>query len=193
MNETGRADRDPCGDDGLPGAGSTSPAASGGRQIADALVQYFHGDAWYRIRMAVSERIEGAAPCGLMRRIGAMTYDGLVLVALWMLAAAVVVVLAGGSIDSGNPWFRLYLLGVAFAYLHLCWSRLGQTLGMRTWRIRLEPDRRPLSLARSALRFAAGLASLATLGLGFAWALFRADRRAWPDLASGTRLRVDRR
>jgi uncharacterized RDD family membrane protein YckC len=121
-----------------------------------------------------------------------MVYDGLILIALWMVAATAIVVPAGGSVDGGETWFRLYLLAVAFGYLHFCWARLGQTLGMRTWRIRLDAGDRPFSLWRGLLRFAAGLASLATLGLGFAWALGRSDRRAWPDLASGSRLEVRR-
>jgi uncharacterized RDD family membrane protein YckC len=142
--------------------------------------------------MTDSHSIERRAPCGVLRRLGAMSYDALVIIALWMLAATLVVLPTGGSVDSGNPWFRLYLLVVAFGYLHFCWARLGQTLGMRTWRIRLEPGDRHFSLARGLLRYLAGLASLATLGLGFAWALFRADRRAWPDLASGSTLEVRR-
>ncbi len=35
------------------------------------------------------------------------------------------------------PTTRLLLL-VVFAYFGLCWTRSGQTLGMRAWRIRLE-------------------------------------------------------
>ena len=121
-----------------------------------------------------------------------MVYDALILVAIWMIGAAVVVVPAGGRIGSGNPLFQAWLLLLAFLYFHACWAWIGQTLGMRTWRIRLDAGREELTLRRSLLRFAAGLASLATLGLGFAWALARDDRLAWPDLASGTWLIVDR-
>jgi uncharacterized RDD family membrane protein YckC len=142
--------------------------------------------------MPISGLLETEEPCSLMRRFGAMAYDGLILIALWMIAAAAVVVPLGDSVDTGNPWFRLYLLAVAFVYFQYCWRRLGQTLGMRTWRIRLRAGGRPFSLRRGLLRFVAGLASLATLGLGFAWALTRDDRRAWPDLASGSALCVCR-
>lgn len=117
-----------------------------------------------------------------------MIYDGLALVAIWMLGTAVIVIVGNRAIDSGNLLYRIYLLLLAFAYFDLSWRRIGQTLGMRTWRIRIDPGDRPFTLARSLLRFAGGLASIATLGLGFAWALVRRDRRAWPDLASGSRL-----
>lgn len=171
------------------------PPARDGRGIGrrardDVIVQYCCSFESYRIGMQESGPRGDHRPCGLGRRLGALVYDGVVLVALWMLAAMVVVLPAGGSIDSGNPLFQLYLLAVAFGYLQLCWSRLGQTLGMRTWRIRLDCGDRRFTFARGLARFGGGLASIATLGLGFAWALGRRDRRAWPDLFSGTRLVV---
>lgn len=127
------------------------------------------------------------AACSLPRRFGAMIYDGLVLVAVWMTGTAVIVIAGDRGIDSGNLPYQLYLLALAFAYFHASW-RIGQTLGMRTWRIWIDPGDRPLTIGRSLLRFSGGLASFATLGLGFAWSLGRRDRRAWPDLASGSRL-----
>lgn len=127
-------------------------------------------------------------PCSFARRAGAMVYDALVLVAIWMVGTAVVVIFGKRGIESGNPLYQLYLVSLAFIYFHLSWRRIGQTLGMRTWRIWIDPGERPLTLARSLRRFIGGLASIATLGLGFAWALLRRDKRAWPDLASGSRL-----
>lgn len=143
--------------------------------------------------MGVSELNESgstnsARPCSFVRRVGAMTYDGLVLVAIWMVGTAVIVIVGNRGIDSGNLLYQFYLLLLAFVYFHLSWQRIGQTLGMRSWRIWIDAGDRPLTLAQSLLRFLGGLASIATLGLGFAWALARSDRRAWPDLASGSRL-----
>lgn len=139
-------------------------------------------------RINQPELTESARPCPLLRRFAAMIYDGLVLVAIWMVGTAVIVIVGNRGIDSGNLLYQVYLLLLAFGYFHLSWQRIGQTLGMRTWRIWIDPGTQPLTLARSMLRFVAGLASIATLGLGFAWALARSDRRAWPDLASSSRL-----
>lgn len=136
------------------------------------------------------ETINVSDSCSLLRRIGAMLYDGLVLVAIWMIGTAVVVVIGDREIDGGNLLYQLYLLALAFVYFHLSWKRIGQTLGMRTWRVRVDPGDRPFTLARSLLRFLGGMASIGTLGLGFAWALMRTDRRAWPDLISDSRLVV---
>ncbi|MDT8410504.1 MAG: RDD family protein [Wenzhouxiangellaceae bacterium] len=135
-----------------------------------------------------SRSSDSTRPCSLPRRIGAMIYDGLALVAIWMLGTVVIVIVGNRGIDSGNLLYQCYLLLLAFAYFHLSWQRIGQTLGMRTWRIRLDPGDRPFTLARSLLRFAGGMASIASLGVGFAWALLRRDRCAWPDLASRSRL-----
>ena len=126
--------------------------------------------------------------CSPARRAGAMIYDALVVIAIWMIAAAMVVVVIDKPVDSGNPLFQLYLMVPALAYFHFSWSRIGQTLGMRAWRIRLDPGAQPFTFTRSLKRFFVGLASFVPLGLGFGWALMRSDRRAWPDLASQSRL-----
>jgi uncharacterized RDD family membrane protein YckC len=140
--------------------------------------------------MSVSKTSEAYPPCSLGRRVGAMVYDALILIAIWMVGTAFVVVAANAPIDGGNPLFQFYLLALALAYFHVSWSRIEQTLGMRAWRIRLDPGPQAFTLQRSLKRFVAGLVSLLSLGLGFAWALFRSDRRAWPDIASESRLVV---
>jgi len=140
--------------------------------------------------MRVSEQQSRPAirPCPLARRLAAMLYDALVVAAIWMVGGAIVVIPAGGAIENGSLLFRLYLLALAFAYFWLSWSRAGQTLGMRAWRIRLDAGERPFGAGRALVRFASAVAAAAALGLGYAWALARDDRAAGPDLASGSRL-----
>lgn len=138
--------------------------------------------------MSILKQNPSRQVCSLPRRVAAITYDGLALVAIWMVGTAVIVMVGNRGIDSGNLFYQLYLLALAFAYFHASWLRVGQTLGMRTWRLWIEADEPPFTLAHSLRRFAAGLASIATLGLGFAWALGRNDRRGWPDLLSRSRL-----
>ncbi|MGB0514221.1 MAG: RDD family protein, partial [Wenzhouxiangellaceae bacterium] len=129
--------------------------------------------------------------CGIGRRLAAALYDGLLILALWMMGTLPLVIVSGADVPSGNWLFRAYLLALALGYLHLSWSRSGQTLGMRAWRIHVCPAQRsPRSIAASALRLGVGIVSLAALGLGFISALFRADRATWHDRASGTRLVV---
>lgn len=120
-----------------------------------------------------------------------MLYDALLILALWMIGTLPPVIVAGSDIASGNWLFRIYLLALALGYLHLSWSRSGQSLGMRAWRIHLRAARRSrASLVSSALRLGVGFISVAALGLGFISARFRPDRATWHDRASGTRLVV---
>ena len=85
--------------------------------------------------------------------------------------------------------FQIYLLGIALAYFAWCWLRGGQTLAMKTWRIRVvAKDGTPITLGQTLLRFV-----LAALGIGFAgagliWAFFDSDRQFLHDRLAGTRI-----
>jgi uncharacterized RDD family membrane protein YckC len=131
-------------------------------------------------------------------RLLALSYDLLPVLALWMLVSAVFTVgyyaaghAARQNIPAFSPlawalWFACWL--VAGTYAVLSWSRGGQTIGMRPWRLRLvgidaAPDRRAL-----VMRYAVGTLSLLLGGLGFWWAWIDRDRLTWHDRASRTRI-----
>ncbi|MFU8821650.1 MAG: RDD family protein [Gammaproteobacteria bacterium] len=127
-------------------------------------------------------------PPGLARRLAACLYDGLVLVAVLMVAGAAWVALSGAAAPPGHWMFRVYLLAVSALFLGMFWRR-GETLGMRAWKLRLEgADGRPPGWRRVLLRFATALVSWAALGLGFLWVLVDREKLAWHDRLSGTRL-----
>ena len=129
--------------------------------------------------------------CGLTRRLAAIVYDGLLLIALWMIATALIVIPSGQEIRADSTLFQLYLLGVAWAYLAVCWRHGGQTLGMKAWRIRLTGNQQPITWLATVVRFIVALASLLSFGIGFLWSLFHPRRATWHDLASGTFLIVE--
>jgi uncharacterized RDD family membrane protein YckC len=139
-----------------------------------------------------SETFSDPRFCGLTRRLAAMIYDGLLLIAIWMLAAMLVVIPASDSIRPGNPAFQAYLLIIAWTYFAICW-RGGQTLGMKAWRIRIVGPDQPISWLATAVRFGVAIASLLCFGLGLWWSLFHPNKATWHDLASGTRLVVEPR
>lgn len=134
--------------------------------------------------------VSGRRPCSLPRRLAAMLYDALVVLALLLLATALAMAAGFREVTAGrDPLFTAWLVLAWFGYLAAMWRTGGMTVGMRAWRVVIERDGggRP-GWGACALRFAVALVSAAAGGLGFAWALFRRDRRTWHDLASGTRL-----
>lgn len=92
-------------------------------------------------------------PAPLLRRLLALIYDALLLIAVWFLAMAVLLILSGGRITAASPWSSLYLLGVAVAFFGGFWTHGGQTLGMRAWRLKLvQADGRPITWPQAGLR-----------------------------------------
>jgi len=127
---------------------------------------------------------------GLLRRIGAMLYDALLVAALLFLASVPFVLVRGEPIEHGdNLVYQLTLALVIFVFFVGFWSRSGRTLGMQSWRMQLETeDGEVPSVARASLRFLASLISWVPLGLGFLWQLWDRDRLTWHDRISGTHL-----
>lgn len=127
----------------------------------------------------------------LSRRLGAMLYDGLLVVALMMFATVPFVIVRGGeSVEPGDPYYRLTMLIIAWLFFAGFWSRSGRTLGLQAWRLRIETPigERP-GFGAASLRFLAAVISWLPMGLGFWWQLWDKDSLSWHDRLSGTRLR----
>jgi uncharacterized RDD family membrane protein YckC len=130
-------------------------------------------------------------PPGFLRRLGAMFYDGLLLLALLMMLSYPYVWLTGGAKPGllVKTLYQLYLLAICFFYYAGFWVRGGQTLGLRTWRMKLTSNiGGPITWALAFKRFVSGWLSLLCLGLGFLWMLYDRDKLAWHDRLSGTKL-----
>lgn len=134
-----------------------------------------------------------ANPAPLHLRLAAVAYDLFPLAALWMATAALFLFAAHGEVDAAHPpasyriGLQLALLVVTTGYFVLSWTRGGQTIGMRAWRIRIvAAEGGALPWPRALLRFAVALLSLGAIGLGFLWCLVDRERRAWHDIAART-------
>ncbi len=100
-------------------------------------------------------------PASLFRRLAAMVYDGLLLLAVLFVSTAIVLPLTGGeAVGAGNPVFMTYLFLVSFFFFAWFWTHGGQTLGMRAWKIRVQRlDGGPISWSQALLRYMVGLIS----------------------------------
>lgn len=165
--------------------------------------------------MPASPDMPSATPCPPWRRLLALVYDLLIVLAIVMVVGLLSQLATGGQLVQGADhaqvpaWYRP-LQGLAVsAYFLSSWLRGGQTVGMRPWHIRLTgrdgagvtPQQAVLRLLVAAapmlllmLEPALGLRAtlwllLAAWAAWFAVALFDPRRRALHDLVAGTELR----
>jgi uncharacterized RDD family membrane protein YckC len=126
----------------------------------------------------------------LLRRLAALFYDALLNAALWMLAGFAILACRGGApVPTGTFWFQCLLGGITALFFVGFWTRDGQTLGMKAWRIKLVTRDGGLPNGRVAtIRFFAACLSFLCLGAGFLWALADPDRLTWHDRIAGTRV-----
>ena len=126
----------------------------------------------------------------IKRRLLSLIYESLVLASMLLAAALPVVMLS-------RPWdpalarsaLQLWLVSVCGVYYVWQWVGAGQTLPMKTWRLRVVTnDGSPLTPARATARYALALVSTFALGLGFVWALLDRDRQFLHDRLAGTRI-----
>jgi uncharacterized RDD family membrane protein YckC len=127
-------------------------------------------------------------PAGLFKRLAALLYDTLLLLALWFVATAILLPLTGGKAFSpNNPLLTTYLLFISFFFYGWFWMHGGQTLGMRAWRLQIRNLRPgPISWWQVLLRFLIALPSGLLLGLGYLWILVDRKHLSWHDRYSET-------
>ena len=131
------------------------------------------------------------APLGM--RLLSLAYEGVLLFGILFVASYLFIGLARDA-QTGMPRlvFQVYLLAVCGAYFVFCWVRSGQTLPMKTWRIRLVTEQgKPLAVGRAFQRYLLAVPSVLS-GIGVLWALVDRDRQFLHDRLAKTRIvRVD--
>src|SRR5262249_31646760 len=109
---------------------------------------------------------------GVARRLASAVYEALLLFALALIATFPFWLVFG---DSTQGWrlhlLRAWLLAVLGAYLVFSWTRTGQTLPMKVWRIALvrASDGGPVHPFQAVHRFLLAVLSTLALGAGFLW------------------------
>lgn len=130
----------------------------------------------------------------LPRRMACLLYESLILAALVLVATFPFLAFAGDSTAGiRRHLLQAWVVLVVGAYLAGFWARGGQTLAMKTWRIRVESaDGGPVGPWQAVRRYLFAGTGAAALGLGFLWAFLDRDGQFLHDRLAGTRL-VDTR
>lgn len=132
------------------------------------------------------KQLQQCPSASLLKQLVAMLYDSFLIIALLFVATAILLPLNKGEALSG-PVYSIYLLLIIFIFYSWFWSKSGQTLGMKVWKIRIINDYgfNP-SWSVSFLRLMFALLSFGCLGMGYFWRLFRPY--TWHDRLSQTRV-----
>lgn len=149
-------------------------------------------------RLIMEQRVH-YAPAGLFRRLGALVYDGIIIIAIECLAAALVFLFVNLAIYFGlferptayidiadfltkapvySDLFLAYLLLVWVGFFAYFWSVAGQTIGMRAWKLRVQnKDGSNISITQAIIRL-----STSAFGLGNLLLVFDPEKRGFQDI-----------
>lgn len=130
-------------------------------------------------------------PASIVRRMASMLYEALLLTGVLLLTLLLPHLLIGAFAQrvASAPILWAHLFLILLVYFVGFWRHGGQTLAMKTWRIRLvSRDGRAITTARALQRFLWCWPTLALGGIGLIWALFDRDRQFLHDRLAGTRL-----
>ncbi len=125
----------------------------------------------------------------LRLRLMSLAYEVILLVAILFLFSYLFLSLARDA-QSGLPraLFQIYLLSVCGVYFVFCWTRGGQTLPMKTWRMRIvTQDGRALSVASALRRYLFAIPGMLS-GISLLWAPFDRERQFLHDRLAHTRI-----
>lgn len=155
-------------------------------------------------------------PCPLWRRLIALVYDLLIVIAIVMVVGLLCQLATGGTLIRTGAvtvipaWYQLLQGVVVAAYFISSWMRGGQTIGMRPWHMRVTgEDGSAITTQQAVIRLLMAAAPLVLLMLEpmfglrttlwtllvvwagwFAVALLDTRRRALHDFAAHTEIRL---
>jgi uncharacterized RDD family membrane protein YckC len=133
----------------------------------------------------------------LWRRLAAMVYDSIVVIAIWIIVGFIV--LSAFGIDQAqivendrvvmDPYYRFTLfssmLFSAYFFFAWFWTHSGQTLGMQAWKIRVQnSDSSAISYTQSLIRCVIAPFSLLFLGAGYFYMFFNDEKLTLHDKLS---------
>ena len=151
---------------------------------------------------AATSNLEELPPAGLLRRLMAMIYDGLLVLAIVLTTTGLANLFAPrpelapdattasleGMQTVTGPLLSSALFIEIFVFFAFFWVRHGRTLGMQAWRLRVQDaEGHNITLLAALKRYLVAYPSLLAFGLGYWVMLLDPMKRSWSDRASGTR------
>ena len=128
---------------------------------------------------------------GIARRLASMLYEALLITAVLAVAFILPHLLLGAfaNIQVHHVATKIHFFLVLLIYFSWFWVNGGQTLAMKTWRIRVvDIHGGRLRPAQAVLRYLAAWFSLFSFGIGIVWALFDKNRQFPHDRIADTQL-----
>ena len=126
-------------------------------------------------------------PAPVWKRLFAMSYDGLILTGLWLTSGFILILITSGAPPTGLTQAVLCL--ITLGYFIVSWVKGGQTLGLRAWRLQVVEEHQAKVTWKSAItRTAAGLVTLAPIGVTLVTAFLNPERKTLYDRWSHTQV-----
>ena len=126
----------------------------------------------------------------IKRRLICMVYESLLLCGVTFLASLLFLGVSGGTLGGWlRHAFQVYLFLAIGLYFAGSWRRHGQTLAMKTWKLRLvSANGARITLWQAMLRYVCAWPCLALGGIGILYAPFDRDRQFLHDRLAGTKI-----
>ncbi len=144
--------------------------------------------------------ISTPAPANLLRRLAALIYDAFLLFAISLTYHLLIVAIKAifndtQALEDVQPGPVLqWLISAGWmatlgSYYFICWRKQGQTLGMKSWRLKLQqPDGSLATPEQCIKRSILATLSLAIVGIGYLWCLLPPTKACLHDIYSGTQV-----
>jgi uncharacterized RDD family membrane protein YckC len=129
---------------------------------------------------------------GLMRRLLALLYDGILIIGIYMSYVILVTYLNGSALEGQLEILFLQFSFIIFIFLFYCyfWKfNNGQTLGMQVWKIKLVSlGNEEININKMVLRCALSMIFSLVFLSNFIFIIFNKERKTLGDYFSKTKL-----
>lgn len=129
------------------------------------------------------DQLKAASP---IKRLISLIYDFLIMLSVWFLIGGIAVAINRGEAVTGSL-LQVAMFIISYLFLAFFWTRGGQTLGMQSWRLRVQTaEGYSLTASQALKRYLAAILSIATFGLGYLWMFIDKEGLSWHDRLSGS-------